>query len=59
MEISKEEEEDLVEEEDEVADLYSVTIVGYSDITREIAHNCNVHVHTALQLSILLRTSHI
>ena len=48
----------MEEEEDEVADLSSVTIVGYLDITIEISHNCNVHVHNAPQLIILSRTTH-
>ena len=55
---SEEEEEALVEEEDEVMDLSSVTIVGYSDITRGIAHNYSVHVDIAPQLITLSRTVH-
>ena len=57
-EDSEGEEEDLVEEEDEVVDFSSATIVGYLDITSVISHIYSVHVHTAPQLIILLRNSH-
>ena len=39
------EEEALVEEEDEVADFSSATIVGYLDINSVIPHIYNFHVH--------------
>ena len=58
MEDFEDKEDALVEEEDEVADLSSVTIVRYLDITREIAHNCSVFVHIVLQLITLLRIIH-
>ena len=54
----KEEEEALDEEEDEVTDQYSVTIVGYLGTIREIALTCNAHVHIAWKSITRSKTAH-
>ena len=58
MEDSEDEDDSLVEEDDEVEDLSIFTIVGCSNITREISHNCSVRVHTVLQFIIMSRIVH-
>ena len=50
--------QDLVEEEDEVADKCTVIIVEYWDIIREIACNCKRSVHIVSLLTTLLRSVH-
>ena len=58
MEDSRDKEEALVEEEDEVVDFSNVIIEVYWDIIKDISHSCSVCVCIVLRLITQLRNFH-